>query len=613
MFLARMQQYMNNFETNFLERTANEPCFEIDSAKDFLNFWFKNTVSIEPEFIDREEWESKVKEKAIIKKSEKNKKTVCLPNDLRLWEMAIVIETLNLSIDDNTQETTSENAKNIHELGETFRKAGLYISEYLPTLNEEAKKNAEDFANEFYKYGFSLMNKKRDENIEIPKDEKLSPEDKDRLDEWFLGEKAYQKRLDKLGENPTEDEKDNLRKKLISVYFNALSRKGYKSGENPMEIKIGPIKHLQDTTETQTIKAMKIPETEMISALFKKGLERLTPEMKTYGWKGAINGFLKVFGINPLLEQEKLYDAVNMDEMKKELEKARQSENNDEVSLVEVEIASKIQKALRRFPYETMANYPHTMIETQFINCVGATMIGGKLLDELGIEYVVADLGTHSSAVLITKNGKKYWMDFIASDLNVNKAEIKEDMIDEGFDFPEPEKIPDTGVTLKFKNWNPYRNIKGKLTVNLFPKETGTRLHVLNNTGYLFEKSGQYEKAIEAYNQAIKINPEYAPARKGLGDVYVKLEEYEKAIEEYDKAIKINPEYAPARKGLGDVYVKLEEYEKAIEEYNKAIKINPEYAPARKGLSKVLALSGKYRQAIVEFFKYVNSSLTTPL
>lgn len=59
--------------------------------------------------------------------------------------------------------------------------------------------------------------------------------------------------------------------------------------------------------------------------------------------------------------------------------------------------------------------------------------------------------------------------------------------------------------------------------------------------GISFGESGEYEKAIEAYNKAIELNPNDAEAYFWRGRAYIDLERYERAIEDFDKAIELNP------------------------------------------------------------------------
>jgi tetratricopeptide (TPR) repeat protein len=59
-----------------------------------------------------------------------------------------------------------------------------------------------------------------------------------------------------------------------------------------------------------------------------------------------------------------------------------------------------------------------------------------------------------------------------------------------------------------------------------------------------YGKLGRYTEAIEAFKQAIRINPDYADAYFNLGVVYVKLGRYTEAIETFKQAIRINPDFA---------------------------------------------------------------------
>ncbi|MEH2069134.1 MAG: tetratricopeptide repeat protein [Nostoc sp.] len=97
-----------------------------------------------------------------------------------------------------------------------------------------------------------------------------------------------------------------------------------------------------------------------------------------------------------------------------------------------------------------------------------------------------------------------------------------------------------------------------------------------------------YQGAIEDFNQAIKINPNYANAYKYRGDAHYYLGDKEGAIEDYSQAIKINPNYANAYNNQGFVRSELGYKNSAIEDYSQAIKINPNYTIAyyNRGLAR---------------------------
>ncbi len=69
------------------------------------------------------------------------------------------------------------------------------------------------------------------------------------------------------------------------------------------------------------------------------------------------------------------------------------------------------------------------------------------------------------------------------------------------------------------------------------------------NKGNEFAERGNYKKAIEAYDKAIEIDPQYVWAWHGKGFALGKLERHQEALEAYDKAAEIDPQYV-SRPGL---------------------------------------------------------------
>jgi tetratricopeptide (TPR) repeat protein len=64
-----------------------------------------------------------------------------------------------------------------------------------------------------------------------------------------------------------------------------------------------------------------------------------------------------------------------------------------------------------------------------------------------------------------------------------------------------------------------------------------------------------------------------------LAEEYLKQGDYAKAIESYEEAIELEPDYE-AYYNLGSAYGKQGDYVKAIEAYNKAIELKPDDAEA---------------------------------
>jgi len=107
--------------------------------------------------------------------------------------------------------------------------------------------------------------------------------------------------------------------------------------------------------------------------------------------------------------------------------------------------------------------------------------------------------------------------------------------------------------------------------------------------GLALSLSGNYQEAIQAYDEGLKLLPKYAPVYYvyyNMGLNYNKLGLPKNAIEAYKQAIRINPDYAKAHCSLGRSYSKRGLDNEAIEAYKQAIRIDPDYAEAHLGLGR---------------------------
>ena len=119
--------------------------------------------------------------------------------------------------------------------------------------------------------------------------------------------------------------------------------------------------------------------------------------------------------------------------------------------------------------------------------------------------------------------------------------------------------------------------------------------------GFAYSILKRYDDAIEAYRQALRLNPEYvdaAAAWYSLGGAYAELKRYNDAIEAYRQALRINPEDADDWFALGGAYAELKRFNDAIEAYRQALRINPEDAPGWFLLGSVYDDLDRYNDAV---------------
>jgi S1-C subfamily serine protease len=85
--------------------------------------------------------------------------------------------------------------------------------------------------------------------------------------------------------------------------------------------------------------------------------------------------------------------------------------------------------------------------------------------------------------------------------------------------------------------------------------------------GFCYDRLGAYTKAIEAYKQAIRIDPDNVDVYYEMAHAYVNIGRYKDAIEAYKQAIHIDPDYAKAHCLLGGVYLIIGDRNSALNEY----------------------------------------------
>jgi tetratricopeptide (TPR) repeat protein len=122
-----------------------------------------------------------------------------------------------------------------------------------------------------------------------------------------------------------------------------------------------------------------------------------------------------------------------------------------------------------------------------------------------------------------------------------------------------------------------------------------------NNLGAVLKDQGRYPEAIEHYEDALRIKPEYAEAHNNLGFPLEEEGRTREAIEHYEEALRIKPEYAEAHYNLGNVLLKAGKYPEAIEQYEQALRIKPDFTEAHYNLGNVLLKAGKYPEAIEQY------------
>ena len=95
-----------------------------------------------------------------------------------------------------------------------------------------------------------------------------------------------------------------------------------------------------------------------------------------------------------------------------------------------------------------------------------------------------------------------------------------------------------------------------------------------DNLGSLFGNS-LHERAIQDFNQAIQLKPDYYLAFVSRGYAYANLGQYQRVVEDYDEALRLQPDNTYALNDRGYSYYRLGQYQRAIQDYDRVLQLNP--------------------------------------
>ena len=103
---------------------------------------------------------------------------------------------------------------------------------------------------------------------------------------------------------------------------------------------------------------------------------------------------------------------------------------------------------------------------------------------------------------------------------------------------------------------------------------------IINVLGVALQEQGKFQEAVQTFNKAIEIKPDYAEAYNNRGNALCDPGQLNEALESYEKAIQLRPDYADAHSNRGNALHKLGRLEDAVESCEKAIEFKPDFAEA---------------------------------
>lgn len=105
-----------------------------------------------------------------------------------------------------------------------------------------------------------------------------------------------------------------------------------------------------------------------------------------------------------------------------------------------------------------------------------------------------------------------------------------------------------------------------------------------NTVGVLYFKQGQKKKALNHFQEAVRLDPDNLTARKNLADTYLEFARGDEAIRIYQEILAKNPNDVEALLATGNLCLLSGRFEEASSYYSKILQVEPENILANQGL-----------------------------
>lgn len=148
----------------------------------------------------------------------------------------------------------------------------------------------------------------------------------------------------------------------------------------------------------------------------------------------------------------------------------------------------------------------------------------------------------------------------------------------------------------------PARTIQGCNTVIRWaretPRDTGTAFY---NRGLALAATGQLDRAIHDYGQAIRLRPDLADAYNNRGIAWRLKGDDARALEDFDQALRLEPGDVDALYNRGLVLTGLGQYDRAIAEFDSLLRLQPDDSDAVAARGMAWLRKGDSGRALQDF------------
>ncbi len=131
------------------------------------------------------------------------------------------------------------------------------------------------------------------------------------------------------------------------------------------------------------------------------------------------------------------------------------------------------------------------------------------------------------------------------------------------------------------------------------------------NMGVAYLDQEDYPRAVEAFEEALRLAPEFVDARYNLGLSLLKLGRPDQAVEQLDEVSRQRPQDKDARYALASAWFHLGDYRQALPELEAALALDPSFLRARYTLALAKERTGDSAGARAAWAAYLELDATS--
>jgi len=125
------------------------------------------------------------------------------------------------------------------------------------------------------------------------------------------------------------------------------------------------------------------------------------------------------------------------------------------------------------------------------------------------------------------------------------------------------------------------------------------------NRADAYARRGNYGEALKDFDNAIRVDSQYALTYIARADVYVKLGDRRRAFEDLNRVIAMKPNVLLAYLNRAYLYASSGDYQRALEDLDRAVALKPDYDKAYNNRGIVYKEMGNYAFAVKDFTKSI--------